>query len=190
MTDLSTMADVTLLRRMSAGDEEAFTVLMLGAGDRLLAIAFRILRDVGRAEDAVQIAWVSAWRDLPGLRDPLLFDAWLTKLLVRACYGEARRNRRWNANLRELPLEGPAGRDTTLTVGDRDQLDRAFGRLTAEQRAVFVLHHYLGWSQVELATTLDMPVGTVKSRLHYATKVLRAAIDADARTRTTEEQFA
>ena len=180
----------TLVELAITGDEEAFTSLMLVAGDRLLAIAFRILRDVGRAEDAVQVAWVSAWRDLPSLREPLLFEAWLTKLLVRACYGEARRNRRWSANLRELPLEGPAGRDTTLAVGDRDQLDRAFRRLTAEQRAIFVLHHYAGWSQVELAANLDLPIGTVKSRLHYATQTLRAAIDADGRTRTTAEQFA
>lgn len=178
----------TLVELAIGGDEAAFDRLMVVSGDRLLAIAFRILRDVGRAEDAVQIAFVSAWRDLPALRDPLLFEAWLTKLLVRACYGEARRNRRWSANIRELPLEGPADRDSTLAVGDRDQLDRAFRRLTTEQRAIFVLHHYAGWSQPELARRLDLPVGTVKSRLHYATQTLRAAIAADARTVGTAEQ--
>jgi RNA polymerase sigma-70 factor (ECF subfamily) len=172
----------TLVERAITGDEDAFASLMVVAGDRLLAIAFRILRDVGRAEDAVQIAFVSAWRDLPKLRDPLLFEAWLTKLLVRACYAEAARNRRWNLNAHELPLEGPADRDSTLSIGDRDQLDRAFRRLTTEQRAIFVLHHYVGWSQVELARNLDLPVGTIKSRLHYATQTLRAAIAADART--------
>jgi len=85
----------TLVELAINGDEDAYANLMVVAGDRLLAIAYRILRDVGRAEDAVQIAFVSAWRDLPTLRDPLLFEAWLTKLLVRACYGEAKRNRRW-----------------------------------------------------------------------------------------------
>ena len=180
----------TLVELAITGDEDAFTSLMVVTGDRLLAIAYRILRDVGRAEDAVQIAFLSAWRDLPTLRDPRLFEAWLTKLLVRACYGEARRNRRWSSNIRELPLEGPSGRDSTLDVGDRDQLDRAFRRLTAEQRAIFVLHHYVGWSQVELAQNLDLPLGTVKSRLHYATQTLRAAIDADARTRDAAERFA
>jgi len=172
----------TLVERAITGDEEAFTSLMVVAGDRLLAIAFRILRDVGRAEDAVQTAFVSAWRDLPSLRDPLLFDAWLTKLLVRSCYAEAARNRRWSSNIRELPVDGPTTIDSTLTVGDRDQLERAFGRLSAEQRAIFVLHHYAGWSQAELAQNLDLPIGTVKSRLHYAAQILRAAVAADART--------
>jgi RNA polymerase sigma-70 factor (ECF subfamily) len=180
----------TLVELAITGDEDAYASLMVLAGDRLLAIAFRILRDVGRAEDAVQIALVSAWRDLPTLRDPLLFEAWLTKLLVRACYGEAKRNRRWTANIRELPIDGPPSPDSTLSVGDRDQLDRAFRRLTAEQRAIFVLHHYAGWSQVELARNLELPVGTVKSRLHYATQTLRAAIAADARDAQTTESLA
>lgn len=180
----------TLVELAMKGDEDAYASLMVVAGDRLLAIAFRILRDLGWAEDAVQIALVSAWRDLPTLRDPLLFEAWLTKLLVRACYGEAKRNRRWSANIRELPVDGPSSPDSTVSVADRDQLDRAFRRLTAEQRAVFVLHHYAGWSQVELAQNLEIPVGTVKSRLHYATQTLRAAIAADARGANAAENRA
>jgi RNA polymerase sigma-70 factor (ECF subfamily) len=171
-----------LIERAGSGDEEAFASIMILTGDRLLAIAYRILRDLGRAEDAVQIAFVSAWRDLPGLRDPALFDAWITKLLVRACYGEAARERRWSANVRQLPLDGPSQADSTISVGDRDQLDRAFRRLTPEQRAIFVLHYHEGWSQPELARNLGLPLGTVKSRLHYATQTLRAAIAADART--------
>jgi RNA polymerase sigma-70 factor, ECF subfamily len=180
----------TLVELAITGDQGAFTSLMVVAGDRLLAIAFRILRDVGRAEDAVQIAFVSAWRDLPSLRDPLLFEPWLTKLLVRACYGEAARNRRWTSNIREIPLEGPADPDSTLSVGDRDQLDRAFRRLTPEQRALFVLHHYAGWSLVELARNLELPLGTVKSRLFYAGQTLRAAIAADSRTSGSTENLA
>jgi RNA polymerase sigma-70 factor, ECF subfamily len=170
-----------LVQQAMTGDEDAFASLMIVTGDRLLAIAFRILRDVSDAEDAVQNAFVSAWRDLSSLRDPALFEAWLTKLLVRACYAQAKRSRRWSANIRELPVDGPVGSDTTLGVGERDQLDRAFRRLTAEQRVAFVLHHYAGWSQPELAKILDLPIGTVKSRLHYAAQTLRAAIEADAR---------
>lgn len=180
----------TLVELAIQGDEDAFASLMVVAGDRLLAIAYRILRDLGRAEDAVQNAFVSAWRDLPTLRDPLLFEAWLTKLLVRACYAEARRNRRWSTNIRELPLDGPPDGDSTLTVGDRDQLERAFRRLSAEQRAIFILHHYVGWSQAELAHNLEVPLRTVKSRLYYATQTLRAAIAADARTINPAERLA
>lgn len=168
------------------GDEEAFTSLIRMAGDRLMAIAFRILRDVDRAEDAVQQAIVTAWRDLPALRDADLFDRWLYRVLVNACYAEARRTRRWNAHVRLLtPDDGGASSADVLSVEDRDELDRAFRRLPPEQRAVFVLHHYLGMRHAEIARTLEVPVGTVKSRIHYASATLRAAIEADARTTPT-----
>src|SRR5439155_21027192 len=91
---------VALVERARAGDEEAFASLARGAGDRLLAIAYRILRDLGLAEDAVQQTLVLAWRELPSLRDVDRFDAWLRRLLVHACYREARRSRQWAANVR------------------------------------------------------------------------------------------
>jgi RNA polymerase sigma-70 factor (ECF subfamily) len=156
------------------------------AGDRLLAIAYRILRDLHRAEDAVQVALVNAWRDLPTLRDADRFEAWLTRLLVRACYAEAHRGRRWNANMRVLPIELAGMSDATSAVVDRDRLDRGFRRLPTDQRAIVVLHHYLGWSQPEIAIALEIPIGTVKSRLFYATRALRAAIEADDRPTSAE----
>jgi RNA polymerase sigma-70 factor (ECF subfamily) len=174
--------DRSLVIAARSGDEEAFGSLVRGSADRLFAIAHRILRDVGRAEDAVQQALVTAWRELPGLRETERFDAWLHRILVRACYAEARRARRWTANVRALPVNGPAIPDTTLNVVTRDTLDRGFRRLPPEQRAVFVFHHYLGLTLAEIADTLGVPLGTVKSRLHYATNSLRAALEADART--------
>jgi RNA polymerase sigma-70 factor (ECF subfamily) len=182
----------TLVEAARSGDEEAFASIARGSADRLFAVAHRILRDVGRAEDAVQQTLVSAWRELPGLREVERFDAWLHRLLVNACYAEARRARRWSANVRALPIDGPAAADTTLDVILRDTLDRGFRRLPIEQRAVFILHHYLGWQLNEVADTLGVPLGTVKSRLHYATNSLRAAVDADARTSThaSREQLA
>ena len=168
------------------GDEEAFASLIRMAGDRLMAIAFRILRDVDRAEDAVQQAIVTAWRELPALRDPDRFGGWLYRVLVNACYVEARRTRRWDANVRVLTADMTGGSsDSFLSVDDRDELERAFRRLPPEQRAVFVLHHYLGMRHAEIAETLGVPVGTVKSRIHYASATLRAAIEADARTAPT-----
>jgi RNA polymerase sigma-70 factor (ECF subfamily) len=165
------------------GDEEAFASLIRMAGDRLMAVAFRILRDVDLAEDAVQQSIVTAWRELPALRDPDRFDAWLYRVLVNACYLEARRTRRWDANVRVLTADTPGASSVGfLAVEDRDELDRAFRRLPPEQRAVFVLHHHLGMRHAEIAETLDVPVGTVKSRIHYASATLRAAIEADART--------
>ena len=109
---------------------------------------------------------------------------------MRACYAEAKRDRRWKAHLQVLPPEGPPSADTTLDVALRDQLDRGFRRLPLEQRAVFILHHYLGWTQPEIARNLDIPLGTVKSRLHYASQALRAGLEADARTAAAMERLA
>jgi len=183
---------IALVELARAGDEEAFASLARGAGDRLLAIAYRILRDLGLAEDAVQQTLVVAWRELPALRDADRFDAWLRRLLVNACYREAGRRRRWATNVRVLPVEVAGGTDDIGAVVIRDQLDRGFRRLPPEQRAVFVFHHYLGLTLAEVANELDVPLGTVKSRLHYATNTLRAAIEADLRipTDTSREHSA
>ncbi len=176
---------VALVERARAGDEEAFASLARAAGDRLLAIAYRILRDLGLAEDAVQQTLVLAWRELPTLRDVDRFDAWLRRLLVNACYREARRGRHWAANVRVLPMDQPDRADDYNSVVQRDQLERGFRRLPPEQRAVFVFHHYLGLSLIEVSAELGVPLGTVKSRLHYAANTLRAAIEADLREPTT-----
>ena len=178
---------VDLARR---GDEEAFADLARAVGDRLMAIAYRILRDVDRAEDAVQQTLVTAWRELPMLRDDDRFDAWLRRILVHACYAEARRRRRWTNNIRVLPADGPAAPDDIATVLDRDRLDRGFRRLPPQQAAIFVLHHYVGLTLPEIAEELGIPLGTVKSRLHYATQALRSALDADARTAPSTERLA
>ena len=172
------MRDV--VERAMRGDREAFGVLVVHTSDRMYAIATRILRDAELAEDALQGALLTAWRQLPTLRDPDRFEAWVRRLLVHACYAEARRKRAWAANVRVLPIDGPAGPDMLISVADRDALDRAFRRLTLEQRAVFVLHHHVGLSLVEIADTLGIPAGTARSRLHYATRALRAAVEADA----------
>ena len=174
--------DLALVEAARTGDEEAFASIVRGSADRLFVVAHRILRDVGRAEDAVQQTLVTAWRDLPALREAERFEAWLHRILVHACYAEARRASTWSANVVNLPVDGPATRDNTLDVDTRDALDRGFRRVPTEQRAAFVLHHYLGWPVAEIAESLGVPTETIKSRLRYATTTLRAALDADART--------
>ena len=178
--------DTELIGRAQHGDEEAFASLAVAAGDRLHAVAHRILRDIDLAEDATQQALLTVWRDLPQLRDPARFDAWSYRLLVRACYAEARRASRWMPNLRVLPAAEPGGADGTSSVADRDQLERGFRRLSIDHRAVVVLHHYLDMPLDEVAETLGVPVGTVRSRLHHAMRGLRAALDADARPTSRE----
>jgi RNA polymerase sigma-70 factor (ECF subfamily) len=164
------------------GNRNAFAALVAGSIDRCYALAYRILRDPELAHDAVQVAMLGAWEDLPDLRDLDRFDPWLSKLVVNACYVEARRERRWTTKLRMIPTDPPTLPDSAIAFADRDELERAFRRLPPEQRAVVVLHHYRGLPLTEVATTLGIPAGTARSRLHNATRQLRAAIDADART--------
>jgi RNA polymerase sigma-70 factor, ECF subfamily len=168
-----------LVEQAAGGDERAFADLVDLDGDRCFAIAYRILRDVERAQDAVQQAFLLAWRELPRLRDPERYEVWLHRLLVNACYEEFRRYRRWSANVRTLPVDGPAGPDEMVSIDDRDALSRAFQRLSPEHRAVVVLHHQAGMPLASIAEVAGVPVGTIKSRLHYATRILREALAVD-----------
>jgi len=176
-----------LVREAQGGDGDAFGTLVAGSIDRCYAVAYRILRDVELSHDAVQAALILAWKDLPSLRDRSRFEAWLMRLVVHACYSEARRERRWEAKLRLIPAGGETSPDAAITIVQRDELDRAFRRLSVEQRAVVVLHHYAGLTSAEIGATLHVPAGTVRTRLHLATRQLRAAIEADARPPSTTE---
>ena len=171
--------DRDLVEQARSGDREAFAVLVHQVSDSLYAVAHRILRDTGLAEDALQNALVLAWRRIPKLRDAERFEAWIHRILVHACYDESQRARHWTANVRVLPIDGPSTPDGTDAIADRDEIERAFRRLTIEQRAVFVLHHYLGLPLVEIAELLQIPAGTARSRLHYAIAGLREALTAD-----------
>jgi RNA polymerase sigma-70 factor (ECF subfamily) len=170
-----------LVERARRGDREAFSVLAAGAVDRLYAIARMVLRDTELAEDATQEALVRAWRDLPTLRDVERFDAWLYRLIVRASADIGRHRRRWRAEVAMLPQE-PSEPDHTSALADRDQIQRGLRRLTDAQQTILVLHFYVGLSPSETADALEIPVGTAKSRLHYAIEALRAVMAADARS--------
>lgn len=162
-----------LVKRAQQGDLEAFDALATAAYHRLYAIARRILRDGYAAEDAVQDALVRAWRDLRSLRDPDRFDAWLHRLLVHACQDEVRRSRRRPIEVRETGSEARAPHDDLAQVADRDQLERAFLKLTVEHRAALVLTYYVGLPANEVAAVLGIKPGTVYSRLHYGAEAMR-----------------
>ncbi len=171
-----------LVLEAQAGDHDAFSALAAGAISRLHRTARLILRDDDRASDAVQDALMTAWLDIRSVRDPGRFDAWLHRLLVRSCYRVAGRERR--QRVVEIQVDGTSpswtgdgGRDLAL----RDQIDRGFRHLTPDQRAVLVVHHYLGLRDAEAADILAIPIGTFKSRLNRATVALRAALEADER---------
>ena len=170
-----------LVERARRGDHDAFAVLAGAAIPRLNSLARLILRDPERGKDATQEALVRAWRDLPSLRDPDRFDAWLHRLLVHACTDEARKHRRHTVEVELTPIDHPTIRDSAITVAERDALERGFRRLDPEQRALIVLHHYLDLSLPEVAETMRIPLGTAKSRLHRALSAMRASLEADAR---------
>lgn len=177
-----------LVERAMRGDQEAFAVLAADSVDGCYRLAYRILRDPHRAQDATQQALLGAWRDLPTLRDPDRFEAWLRRLVVQACYAEARSNRRWVARVRVISHDISLEPDVARSVADRDELDRAFRRLTPEQRAIVVLHHHLGYPLTEIAEALGIPDGTARSRLHHAVRQLRSALGDEERPVATSEE--
>ena len=171
-----------LVERARQGDRDAYEQLARGASRRLFLVASRILRDLDAAEDAVQQTLVAIWRELPSLRDPDRFDAWSYRMVVRACRAQDRRERRLGIRVVDLSPEMRIGGDHAGDVATRDQLGRAFDVLSRDHRTVVVLHHLVGLPVPEIAEILDIPPGTVSSRLHHAMRAMRASIDAAERT--------
>jgi RNA polymerase sigma-70 factor, ECF subfamily len=169
-----------LVERARKGDHDAFAELARGAVVRLDRAARLILRDPELARDAVQDGLIRAWRDLPGLRDPDAFDGWLHRLIVNACLDLARRRRRRPIEVELSPLHHPAIADASVGVARRDLIENVLRTLDPDGRAIVVLHYYLGMPLSEVAATLRIPVGTVKSRLHRALGEMRLAMRADA----------
>lgn len=177
-----------LVERAQAGDREAYEQLARAATRRLFVVASRILRDTDAAEDAVQATLIAIWRDLPGLRDPDRFDAWTYRLVVRQCQNVGRRERRVGVRVVDLSAEVRSGADHVGDVALRDQLGRAFDGLSRDHRTVVVLHHLVGLPIAEIAEILDIPYGTVGSRLHHAMRALRASLEAAERAPATGGQ--
>jgi RNA polymerase sigma-70 factor (ECF subfamily) len=165
-----------LVERAREGDPAAFTVLVDLTIARLDAAARLILRDPELARDAVQEALIKAWRDLPGLRDPDRFDAWLNRLTVHTCLDLARRRRRRPMEIEILDLDQRATRDLSLDVVNRQLLDEALRRLDPQRRALVVLHYFLGMPMPEVARAVGIPLGTAKSRLHHALATMRVSL--------------
>ncbi|MEO5704428.1 MAG: sigma-70 family RNA polymerase sigma factor [Candidatus Limnocylindrales bacterium] len=174
--------DRELVERARNGDRDAYEALARASASRLYATAYRIVHDGDLADEAVQQTLVQIWRELPSLRDPDRFAAWTYRLVVRYCLLDARRARR--TGIREIRIDEstPARSDAFADADIRDQLNRALAKLSLEHRTVIVLHHYSGLSLGEIAEILSVPYGTVGSRLHHATRALRAAVAAGDRS--------
>ena len=168
-----------LVERAQGGDHDAFATLAGASIARLDAAACLIVRDRELARDAVQEALVRAWRDVRTLRDVERWDAWLHRLLVNACLDLIRRRKRRAMEVELTALHAPTTADFSRSVVDRDALDRALQALDPEWRAIVVLHYYLGMPMPDVASTLRIPLGTAKSRLHRSIGVLRASVVRD-----------
>ena len=168
-----------LVGRAKRGDHDAFAELVDPALARLDAAARLILRDPELARDAVQELLIRAWRDLAGLRDPDRFDAWLHRLTVNSCLDLARRRRRRPIEVELSPIDSPAASDHSGALADRELVDAALRRLDPGHRAVVAMHYLLGVPLPEVAAALGIPLGTAKSRLHYALAAMRLAVTAE-----------
>jgi len=176
--------DLELIRRAQRGDAAAYEEVARQVAPRLFRVAFRIARDADAAQDAMQQALIAIWRELPSLRDVEAFEGWTWRLITNAATTEMRRSHGRAGSIRLLRLDDGADEEprspveAARAVDDRDQLERAFARLTPDQRAVVVLRYYVGLSLDEIADALRIPYGTAASRMHYGMRALRAAIEA------------
>ena len=184
--------DDALVRRARGGDVLAFEGLVRTRIDRCYRLAWSILSNDADAADATQEALVSAWRQLPRLRDSAVFDGWLNRIVANA----ALMSRRHRVRLREVTAEPTVrGGDTSPPlepppdlrahtpmddVVDNDAIGRAFDRLRPQDRVILVLHHVEERPVAEIARSLGIPVGTAKWRLHAARGALEKAMEAEA----------
>ena len=192
MEPLAAMSSIALsatrrevVRRAARGDLAAFEEIVVEGMDRAYGLARAILGNETDARDAAQDAYVSAWRELPRLRDLDRYDAWFRRILVNACREHLRKRRR----VREISLElepverrqdGPA---LLESVADSDLLSKAFDRLDAPERTVLVLHYLERVPVAAISAALAMPVGTVKWRLSEARAALARALAAEGEAR-------
>ena len=187
----ATSVDDALIRRARSGDAAAFGALVDSRVDRCYRLAFSILSNEADAADATQDALVSAWRQLPRLRDTAAFDGWLNRIVANAAL-TARRHR---VRLREVSVQpsGPIEEGSRVEprqdvhartpmdkMVDSDAIGRAFDRLRPQDRILLVLHHVEERPVAEIARSLGIPVGTAKSRLHAARAALEKAMEAEA----------
>ena len=176
--------DQDLVVRVQRGDQRAFEALATSDYPRLHRVAYSVLGDSVSAEDATQQAYLDIWRDIRRLRSPAKYEGWSYRLLVRVCYAEAKRQPKWMVSSDVSPADEPRAVDAYGVVADRDQLERGFQRLSMDHRVVLVLRFLLGMTPEQVADALGLSRWAAYARLKRATKAMRAALEADARSVT------
>ncbi len=171
--------DRDLIVRVQRGDKRAFDSLALADYPRLFRVAQGILRDRSHAEDATQQAYLDVWRNIQRLRDPAKYEVWSCRLLVHACYAEAKRTPKWLPDTALPGTREPRAADAYGAVLDRDELEHGFRQLSVDHRAVIVLHYLLDMTLEQVAETLGVRKGTVYSRMSRAMDAMRIAMGVD-----------
>ena len=180
--------ELILLNRAAQGEVEAFDVLLRPRLERLCRMAVAITRSEADARDAVQDASIQAWRQLPTLRDRTRFDPWLAQIVVNACRGLLRSQKR--RRVREIEVQDTADEfgevqasnlDAPDAIADTQAVQRAFLQLEPDARALITLHYVDQQPLAEIAGMLGIPLGTVKWRLFRARRILDAALKAEDR---------
>jgi RNA polymerase sigma-70 factor (ECF subfamily) len=177
-----------LVERARSGDRAAFDDLVRSRIDAVYRTSLAILGDAADAADATQEAFVLAWRSIGSLRDPDLFDAWFGRVHVNACRAELRRRKRTAVREISIPRDDDGRAEPAapgFALDDRtagaDVFDRAFARLSVDDRAVLVLHHLQERPVAEIAAALGKPEGTIKARLSRARAALESALAKESR---------
>ncbi|MFL5650490.1 MAG: RNA polymerase sigma factor [Chloroflexota bacterium] len=167
-----------LVERARRGDDTAFGLLVEDRVQATLRVARAILGNEAEAQEVTQEAFVSAWRNLPRLRDADRFDAWLNRIVMNGCRDLLRHRRR----VRQIDidsLELPSA-DNAAAALETTSLLAAFDRLDIADRQILALHHLHDLPMAEVARQLGIPIGTAKSRLWSARRALERAMEAEA----------
>jgi RNA polymerase sigma-70 factor, ECF subfamily len=165
-----------LVVRCQAGDEAAFAELVERYSARVRYFLRKLLGSADRVDDALQDVWLDVYRGLPSLAAAGAFRAWLYRIARDRAFGKLRRSRV------ELPLVGDevaSEAEEPFTAEDAERIHAALDQLPAEQREVLVLRFVEDMSYEEMARVVNCPVGTIRSRIHYAKQALRRLLEVD-----------
>ncbi len=158
------------------GDAAAFTAIVETETPGAYRLALAILRSPGEAEEAVQEAFLRAWRDLGHLREIDSWSAWFRRLIVRSALDQVRHRPRVRQVALDVAADVP-GRESAVPAADRLALLAAYDRLRPEERSILALRFFADLEVPDVAAALGIPLGTAKSRLHRAIGRLRTEME-------------
>ena len=180
MTSISQVNEIELVTKAQSGDRNAFSELVRAHAQGVLHVIYRMCGDAHVAEDAAQETFIQAWLRLPSYRPRASLRNWLYRIAVNIAIDMLRKEKRiLPGAVEDMALKDPRpGPEAMASNSERvETVQKAVLALPEASRAVLVLREYEGLSYHEIAEALDIPVGTVMSRLNYARRLLRASLE-------------